>query len=126
MTEVAFEPHAIVLGDRTVPEPIWVAGVMGVDRILRVDFDYSGDEDTWAPLALEGVNQRLAAFGGTGLLPAFGRAIGYVVNYRADFAVRFSLDGQPQEVFEAAYRIGHAALLLKGRPIPRAGLGNRT
>jgi hypothetical protein len=53
------------------------------------------------------------------VLPAFGRATGFIVNYSPDFAVGFSLDGTPQEVFGTAYRIGHASLLLRGKPIPR-------
>jgi hypothetical protein len=117
---VGFKPHAIIVVERTVPEPIFVAAVMGPDRILRVDFNYSGGQDSWALRALKGVQQKLAEFGGTGVLPAFGRATGFVVNYSPDFAVRFSLDGTPQEVFGAAYRIGQVSLVLKGgKPIPR-------
>jgi hypothetical protein len=114
----AFKPHAIIVVERTVPEPIFVAAAMGLDRILRVDFNYSGGEGSWARRALEGVREKLAEFGG--VLPAFGHATGFIVNYSPDFAVRFSLDGTPQEVFGAAYRIGEASLLLKGgKPIPR-------
>jgi hypothetical protein len=114
---MTFKPHAIILGERTIPEPIFVAALMGPERILRVEFDCSEAKESWAARALEGVRARLAEFGGTGLLPAFGVAIGFVVNYAPDFAVRFELDGTPKELLATAYRIGHASLLLGGKPI---------
>src|SRR6516164_2411497 len=35
----AFRPHAIILTERTVPQPIFVAAFIGVERLLRIDFD---------------------------------------------------------------------------------------
>jgi hypothetical protein len=65
---------------------------------------------------LAGVRQRLVEF--RGILPAFGNAIGFIVNYSPDFAVKYSLEGTPLEIFDAAYRVGDATLLVKGKPIP--------
>jgi hypothetical protein len=31
----AFKPHAVILTERSVPQPIFVAAVIGVDRLLR-------------------------------------------------------------------------------------------
>ena len=31
----AFRPHAIILTERTVPQPIFVASIIGVERLLR-------------------------------------------------------------------------------------------
>ena len=42
----------------------------------------------------------------------------WAFNYAPNFAVRFDLQGIPQEIFGEAYRIGQACLLLKGRRIP--------
>jgi hypothetical protein len=48
----------------------------------------------------------------------FGAAIGFIVNYTPDFAVKYSLGGLPQQIFDSAYRVGDATLLVKGKPIP--------
>ena len=33
-----FRPHAIILTERTVPSPIFVAAMIGVEKLLRIDF----------------------------------------------------------------------------------------
>ena len=35
----AFRPHAIILTERTVPQPFFVAAFIGIERLLRIDFD---------------------------------------------------------------------------------------
>jgi hypothetical protein len=32
-----FRPHAIILTERTVPSPIFVAAIIGVEKLLRID-----------------------------------------------------------------------------------------
>jgi hypothetical protein len=115
----SFKPHAIILTERNRPEPIFVAAFIGVERLLRVDFDLEGDRESYVQKALQGVQRHLAKWRGT--IPAFGRPIGIIVNYAPDHAIRFDLDGMPREFFNKAYRVGQAHLLIKGRPIP-AGL----
>ena len=34
-----FRPHAIILTERTVPSPIFVAAMIGVEKLLRIDLD---------------------------------------------------------------------------------------
>ena len=34
-----FCPHAIILTERTVPSPIFVAAIIGVEKLLRIDLD---------------------------------------------------------------------------------------
>ena len=34
----SFKPHAIILTDRKIPQPIFVAAMIGVDELLRIDF----------------------------------------------------------------------------------------
>jgi uncharacterized protein (UPF0254 family) len=34
-----FRPHAIILTERTVPSPIFVAALIGVEKLLRIDLD---------------------------------------------------------------------------------------
>ena len=35
----AFRPHAIILTERQRPQPLFVAALIGVDVLLRLDFD---------------------------------------------------------------------------------------
>jgi hypothetical protein len=41
---LVFRPHAIIATDRFVPSPIFVAALIGVEKILRIDFDTSHPE----------------------------------------------------------------------------------
>jgi hypothetical protein len=34
-----FRPHAIILTEQTVPSPIFVAALFGVEKLLRIDLD---------------------------------------------------------------------------------------
>jgi hypothetical protein len=34
-----FRPHAIILTERTVPSSIFVAAIIGVEKLLRIDLD---------------------------------------------------------------------------------------
>ena len=116
----AFRPHAIILTERTVPSPMFVAAVIGVERLLRVDFDTSASPVLYVRLALRGVKQKLAEWGGT--LPGYGRATGIIVNFKPDFGVKFDLGGEPREIFDEAYCVGEVDLLIKGRPVPSGNL----
>jgi hypothetical protein len=106
---------SFALTDRRVPSPMFVAGVIGVERLLRVDFDAKASPIGFVKLALEEVRQRLSQWGSA--IPAFGRPTGIVVNFSPDFGVRFDLDGTPQELFHEAYRVGQAHLSIKGQLI---------
>jgi hypothetical protein len=57
------------------------------------------------------------------LIPAFGKPVGFVINYSPDKAVRFDRNGQPIETQDEAVRPGTAVLRLGGRPIPAEALG---
>ena len=95
-----FRPHAIILTERIRPEPIFVAAIIGAERLLRVDFDLGGECDSYVKKSLVGVERGLAKWNGT--IPAFGRPTGLIVNYAPNFAVRFDLRGTPQEIFGEA------------------------
>ena len=115
-----FQPHAVILTERTRPEPIFVAAIVGSKRLLRIDFDLNGERENYINKALEAVQRRLAKWNGT--IPAFGRATGLIVNYAPNFAVRFHLRGTAEEIFGEAYRIGQTHLSLRGRSIPAGSL----
>jgi transcriptional regulator with XRE-family HTH domain len=110
-----FRPHAIILPDRKIPQPIFVAALIGVDVLLRLDFDLSSAPATFLAQALDGLRQRLARWHGE--LPAFGRATGLIINYSPDYAIRFDLEGNALEHFDRAYRLGIAEFAIGGRVV---------
>jgi hypothetical protein len=40
-----FQPHAIILTERTRPEPVFVAAIIGAERLLRVDFNLDDERE---------------------------------------------------------------------------------
>jgi hypothetical protein len=116
----AFRPHAIIITERRRPEPLFVAAFIGVDVLLRVDFDLTAAPITLVTQSLDGLRQRLARWHGS--LPAFGRPVGIIVNYSPDRAVRFDLQGNPIELFDRAYRAGEVVLSIGGRAVSQADL----
>jgi hypothetical protein len=80
-----------------------------------VDFDLSQGPLSFVQQALDGLGEKLAR--SNGVIPTFGRAIGFVVNYSPDEAVRFDLEGKPVEVLDRPYRLGEATFHLKGRAV---------
>ena len=79
---LGFRPHAIIATDRSIPSPIFVAALIGVEKILRIDFDTSVPEETYVHQALAQIPEQTIAF---------GRPIGVTVNYAPDRAVRYDL-----------------------------------
>ncbi len=98
---LGFRPHAIIVTERSIPSPIFVAAIIGVERILRIDFDTSLPEDTYVQQALAQIPEQTIAF---------GRPIGVTINYAPDRAVRYDLKGEPVETLTEAVRCGKAYL----------------
>ena len=111
----AFRPHAIILTERERPQPIFVAALIGVDVLLRLDFDLSSGPATFLDQSLDALRQRLARW--HGCLPAFGRATGLIINYSPDHAIRFDLEGNALEHFDRAHRLGIAQFAIGGRVV---------
>jgi hypothetical protein len=110
-----FRPHAIILTERSVPSPIFVAALIGVEKLLRIDLDASQGPVSFVRQVLDRLPEGV---------PAFGKTAGFVINYSPDKAVRFDPNGQPIAILEKAVRPGTAVLLrLGGRPIPAEALG---
>lgn len=99
-SSLEFRPHAIIATDRSVPSPIFVAALIGVQKILRIDFDTSLPEDTYVHQALAQIPEQTIAF---------GRPIGVTVNYSPNRAVRYNLKGDPIEILNEAIRCGKAS-----------------
>lgn len=102
-----FVPHAIVVPERARPSPVFVVGLVGVDRFLRIDFS-----EPHRPLRF--ILEALAAVRGPLMASPFGRAVGFVINYRADYAVRFDLSANPLEIYDRPWRAGRAMAGLGG------------
>jgi hypothetical protein len=110
-----FRPHAIILTEQTVPSPIFVAAMIGVEKLLRIDLDATQGPVSFVKQVLD----RLPVG-----VPAFGKTVGFVINYSRDRAVRFDSNGQPIAILDEAVRPGTAVLLrLDGRPISAEALG---
>src|SRR3984893_11059923 len=110
-----FCPHAIILTEWTVPSPIFVAAMIGVEKLLRIDLDATQGPVSFVRQVLDRLPEGV---------PAFGKTAGFVINYSPDKAVRFDPNGQPIAILDKAVRPGTAVLLrLGGRPIPAKALG---
>jgi hypothetical protein len=109
-----FRPHGIILTEKTVPSPIFVAAMIGVEKLLRIDLDLSQGPVSFVRQALERLPEGV---------PAFGKPVGFVINYSPDRAVRFDSNGRPIAILDKAVRPGTATLFpLGGRPIPTEAL----
>jgi len=117
----AFVPHAIIRAERNRPEPLFAAFFIGVDRLLRVDFDLAQTPVTYLSQALIGVRQKLSEWR-SDRLPCFGRPTGVIVNYTPDRAILFGLDGNAIEIFDRADRPGVCQLSIGRRPISQREL----
>jgi hypothetical protein len=110
-----FRPHGIILTEKTVPNPIFVAAMIGVEKLLRIDLDTTQGPVSFVRQVLDRLPDGV---------PAFGKPNGFVINYSPDKAVRFDSNGQPIAILDKAVRPGTAVLLrLGGRPIPAEALG---
>ena len=89
--------------ERSIPSPIFVAALIGVEKIFRIDFDTSLPEETYAQQALAELPEKTIAF---------GRPIGVTVNYAPDRAVRYDLKGNSIESLTEAIRCEKAYLTI--------------
>jgi hypothetical protein len=117
----AFRPHCVIIAERIIPHPIFVAALIGLERILRLDFNSRSTHDTYVQQSIDGIRKRLLEFNSTSIapkfLPGFGKPIGFFVNYTPDCAIRYNLIGEPLE-FSSAKRLGEVRLELHGRSVP--------
>jgi hypothetical protein len=81
-----FHPHAIILTEKTVPSPIFVAAMIGVEKLLRIDLDPTQGPVSYVRQVLDRLPERV---------PAFGKPVGFVISYSPDKAVKFDPNGEP-------------------------------
>jgi hypothetical protein len=103
MTIATFRPHAVIIPERRIPNPIFVAALIGVENILRLDVDISLPEHTYFDQAMKKLPEQTIAF---------GKPIGLTINYAADRAVRYDLKGNVIEKLSEAVRFGEATFFI--------------
>mgnify|MGYP001812682981 CR=1 FL=1 len=96
-----FAPHAVILTERTRPQPLFIAAMIGIAELKRVDFIPGSSPVTYIRQALEGVRMKLRRWG-HGQLPSFGRSTGIIVSYTPDWPVRLDLNGEALESLDTA------------------------
>jgi hypothetical protein len=103
--EANFKSHAIIICDRKVPEPLFVAAVIGIDRILKIDFAEGSTPISYVQQAVDGVKEKQRRWGSSAL-PAFGRPTAIAINYSLDRAIVFNLSGEAVETFNRPFHVG--------------------
>jgi hypothetical protein len=107
----SFQPCAYLLGTESRPTQITFFAISGgSERWLRIPLDLSQPAVTFA-------TQAHAVARTTPVVPFHGATVGYVVNYRPDFAARFDLNGDPVEVFDRAYTPGQVSIQIGRRKV---------
>jgi hypothetical protein len=103
-----FVPHAVILTELTCPSQIVMCGMTGgIDRWLLIRLNPKSPPIGYLREVRAALPRKLeTGFSGEPIVPFFGRAKGFVINYKPDHAVRFDLQGQPEEVLRMAYRPG--------------------
>jgi hypothetical protein len=111
-----FVPHAIIRTERRLPTQLFVAAILGIDRLRRVDFDLTKSPVTFVQQALDGLRGKLVRWN-SHQIPTFGKPVGVIVNYSPGRAVRYDLEGNAVEVLDRAYRLGEVSFSIGKRPV---------
>jgi hypothetical protein len=83
----------------------------GIDKWLMIRLDHSQPPITFVQQVLAALPQKLQLrANGRPSVPFFGEALGFIINYSPEKALRCSLTGQPLEVLAKAYRPGEIEL----------------
>jgi hypothetical protein len=117
-----FSPHAVIYTERTVPSQIMVCGLTGgIKEWLIIPLNHSQPPITFVQQVLSALPEKLRlTLAGSPCVPFFGRALGFIINYSPEKALRCSLTGQPLEVLAKAYRPGEIDLYLGTRRVPNS------
>jgi len=99
----SFRPYAIFLTEHRVPTQIVIAGLIGADRQRYVYFDDDAAPETFKDAVLAAMPSAI---------PAFGRVLGFIINYRIDHAVEYDTGGSIVAAFDRRRSVGHIKLSL--------------
>jgi hypothetical protein len=116
-----FTPHAVICTERTVPSQIMICGLTGgIDEWLMIRLDHSQPPISFVQQVLSALSEKLRpTLAGRPCVPFFGEALGFIINYSPEKALRCSLTGQPLEVLAKAYRPGEIELCIGTRRVPK-------
>ncbi|MGH1570715.1 hypothetical protein ACRAWG_08680 [Methylobacterium sp. P31] len=115
----SFQPHAVIQTEYTVPSQITICGLLGgAGPRLIIPLDLSLPPVTFIQQAVDAVpTQTMPRAGGGRHVMFFGKALGLIINYTPDAALRCDLSGKPLEILKKAHRIGEVRLSLSGPPL---------
>jgi hypothetical protein len=112
----AFKPHGVIQTERTMPSQITICGLTGgAGPRLMIPFDVSKGPITFIRQAISALPRRHED--GRRYVMFFGQALGVIINYSPDHAVRCDLEGSPLEVLPKAYRLGEVQLSFGGKRV---------
>src|SRR6266496_5343716 len=110
-----FRPHAIILTEHERPTSITMAAFSSADRQLWVEFQSGSSHISYITQALKAARQRSP-------INFYGKAVGFIINYGPDNAIRYDLNGNPMDVLSSAYRSDELTISIRGRPVSRGAL----
>jgi len=103
-----FQPHAILTTDQPTPRPIFVACLIGVEKLLRVDFDFRKSQQDWVSEVVSKLPDSVIAF---------GQVTGFTINYSPYRAIEFDRAGRMIKERDSALRPGQASFVHKGKDV---------
>ena len=104
----AFKPRGFIITEHTVPTSITMAAFVGADQSLWVDFEPGSTAITYLEQTLRAAKQRSP-------IPFFGNAIGVIINYSPDEALRFDMQGIPFEILPTAHQGETLSVSIRGQ-----------
>jgi len=111
----SFRPHAVILTEHERPTSITMAAFSSADRQLRVEFEPGTASISYLAQTLRAARQRSP-------INFYGKAVGFIINYAPDNAIRYDLNGNPLDVLSSAYRPEELTISIRGRPVSRDAL----
>src|SRR6266571_2641377 len=106
----AFQPRGFIITEHTVPTSITMAAFVGADQSLWVDFDPGTTAITYLGQTLRAAKQRSP-------IRFYGNAVGVVVNYSPDEALRFDMQGIPVEILPTAHQGETLSVSIRGKVV---------
>ena len=127
----SFRPHLRVETERMIPQPIFIAALIGTARLRHVglsDDAWSANPDRRHQLVKEAIQDHYREH--RGHVPAFGPIVGYVAvmmaGYLVDFGFPFDTAGEPVGPLQAVKRLGEGTLGVKPGDTRLTGLLRNT
>jgi hypothetical protein len=120
-----FEQHLQVETERRIPEPIFIAAMIGIRTLRHVpvpDEVWTANETKGDALVRAAIKKHYAHCDGT--IPAFGRITGYVLVVKpgrnADFGLPYDVRGNRAGPIRTVPRLGEATLSVNGEKLSQS------